>query len=267
MLHLGVRVVRRTGEHKDRHQARPRVILTTPESFDSALCRGKLSEPDGHTLAQVSAVVFDEIHLVHGNARGEQLRWLLERLRRLRSQAMRRGWSRSDGLQVIALSATVPDPEAVITRYMPGGAIVSAAGSRAIECVVPPSEYGHRSGTCCLCIWRIRRTHGRSSSSRTRVARSMNWPRSFDRPWKELGISVRAHHGSLAQGVREEAEECLRRDERSVVVRDVDARDWHRHRRHRPDRSGWSGPRRSCVAPAYRAWQPPSQCYASNAVR
>src|SRR5205823_6804612 len=79
---LGLRLVRRTGDHKDSLAPAPHVLLTTPESFDSLLCRGRDGER-GHVLASVVAVVLDEIHLLLGSPRGEQARWLVERLRRL----------------------------------------------------------------------------------------------------------------------------------------------------------------------------------------
>ena len=62
---LQVRVVRRTGDHHDTIPVGPSVIITTPESFDSLLCRGKTGSgvDAGHVLANVTAVVLDEIHL------------------------------------------------------------------------------------------------------------------------------------------------------------------------------------------------------------
>src|SRR5262249_37777789 len=102
-----LRAVRRTGDHHDALSGWQQVVLTTPESFDSLLCRGRL-QPNGHALAHVVAVVLDEVHLLHGSSRGEQVRWLLERLRRLRRQAKAEGWSATEDFQVVALSATIP---------------------------------------------------------------------------------------------------------------------------------------------------------------
>src|SRR5437763_1751782 len=113
-------------------------LLTTPESFDSLLCRGRQRRPDGHALAGVVAVVLDEIHLLHGGPRGEQVRWLLERLRRLRGQARAAGWTGDDRVQIVALSATVPDATAVRDAYLLDGTIVAVPGSRAIETVGAP---------------------------------------------------------------------------------------------------------------------------------
>jgi hypothetical protein len=56
----------------------PQLLLTTPESFDSLLA----NRP--RMLKDVTAVVLDEIHLLDNTARGDQVRILLNRLRRLR---------------------------------------------------------------------------------------------------------------------------------------------------------------------------------------
>ena len=41
LLQLGLTVGRRTGDHKSGLAVPPHVLLTTPESFDSLLCRGR----------------------------------------------------------------------------------------------------------------------------------------------------------------------------------------------------------------------------------
>ena len=107
---LGLILRRRTGDHRERVEDIPHIVLTTPESFDSLLCRGRNSAY-GHSLGFVSAVVLDEIHLLHGTARGEQLRWLMARLARVRTQMVESGLTRRADVQLVALSATIPDPE------------------------------------------------------------------------------------------------------------------------------------------------------------
>src|SRR5690606_26195628 len=65
---------RYTGEHKERVDgALPEVVVTTPEALDSLLARrAKL-------LSGVRTVVLDEIHVLDGSGRGDQLRVLLQR--------------------------------------------------------------------------------------------------------------------------------------------------------------------------------------------
>lgn len=115
--HLGLSCGRRTGEYR---QTDVHVLLTTPESFDSMLVRGWLRDSRkkviGHLLENVRVAILDEIHLLHGTVRGEQLVWLLVRLRRILSSKI--GGQASESLQVCALSATVPDPLKIREKYL-----------------------------------------------------------------------------------------------------------------------------------------------------
>ena len=130
---LGLTIKRRTGDHRDPLVEPPNLLLTTPESFDSLLCRGR-SRALRHVLGYVNAVVLDEVHLIFGTARGEQTRWLLHRLRRLREQMVTDAVIRTADLQVVALSATVPDIDALVDTYLgPHRAVVSVEGTRPIE--------------------------------------------------------------------------------------------------------------------------------------
>lgn len=213
---LGLRAVRRTGDHKDPIGVLPHVLITTPESFDSLLCRGRRKDELGHALAHVAAVVLDEIHLLHASARGEQIRWLLERLRRLRAYGVSEGWSRSDHVQVVGLSATVPKPESVVEAYLPSGMLIRVNGAREIETIdvnalspaiehMLPRYLEERIEPEKLLVF---------SNARKRVdvlAVAM-------RPiLEQLGYCVRAHHGSLALQEREATESAIKK-ERKIVV-------------------------------------------------
>ena len=83
---LAVRMQVKTGDEPRINSARPpQLLITTPESFDSLLA--------GHAriAKDVRAVILDEIHLLDNTARGDQLRVLLNRLRRIRRYALERG--------------------------------------------------------------------------------------------------------------------------------------------------------------------------------
>lgn len=82
----------------------PQVVVTTPESLDSLLSRNPAY------LKDVDGLFLDELHLLHGTARGDQLRVLIQRLYSYRPE-----------LQVCAASATVPEAQALATLYFPGG--------------------------------------------------------------------------------------------------------------------------------------------------
>jgi ATP-dependent Lhr-like helicase len=213
---LGLRVVRRTGDHKDSIDAVPHVLLTTPESFDSLLCRGRRKDDLGHTVAHVTAVVLDEIHLLHGTARGEQVRWLLSRLRRLRSQAEKEGWTRGSGVQTVALSATVSAPEAVAAAYLRSGVVLHVPGGREIETVQPPCERPNLEVAL--------QAYLAHASEPEKVLVFCNGRRRVDDlttemrpPLAELGYEVAAHHGSLSQREREASEQAVKTRDRIVV--------------------------------------------------
>ncbi len=207
-LHL--RVERRTGDHRAELTTLPHVLLTTPESLDSILCRHR--RPEGrHALDNVVAVVLDEIHLLHGTARGEQVRWLLKRLRRLLAQAGTRP------PQVVALSATVPDPEAVRAAFLPGGAIITVSGGREIEAVAPASASAYVEDAL-LPYLAGRRDKEKTllfCNSRRRVDTVTAALRT---PLAARGYTVWAHHGSLDRRVRERAETEAKEGTGLVIV-------------------------------------------------
>ena len=139
---LGLDSGRQTGDRRDKAR-RPFVLITTPESFDSMLVRDGVFEDGrfaGHLLAGVRAVFIDEAHLFDGTARGDQLCWLLERLRRIRRLVPGADDSR---LQVCAASATVPEPEALATRLLgPESVVVQVSGRRDVDVFGPSGAPG-----------------------------------------------------------------------------------------------------------------------------
>jgi ATP-dependent Lhr-like helicase len=214
---LSLRLDRRTGEHRPQAGYYSNVLLTTPESFDSMLCRGRASNPDGHLLAPVSAVVLDEIHLLDGTARGEQVRWLLERLRRLRLQAKRAKWTISDQVQVVALSATIPNPDDVADRFSVNGVQIAVPGGRAIETVAVPDGAADVETALTSYLASVLQPEKALvfANSRTRVDSLTAFLR---RALEPLGYAVHAHHGSLSQSERETTEQAVKSRTRIVVV-------------------------------------------------
>ncbi|MEW6126464.1 MAG: DEAD/DEAH box helicase [Acidobacteriota bacterium] len=125
---LAITMAIKTGDEPALDARRPpNLLLTTPESLDSLLAnRPRL-------LKDTRAVILDEIHLYDNTARGDGLRVLLNRLRRLRRYAHGRGDSPTDNLQFCALSATVGNPQAVAARYFADPLVIQAAGQRPLD--------------------------------------------------------------------------------------------------------------------------------------
>src|SRR5207253_238594 len=71
----GVNLGRKTSDHAMADQPREHLLITTPESIESLLTFNR-----GH-LINLRAVLIDEIHLLDGTPRGDQLRSILGRLR------------------------------------------------------------------------------------------------------------------------------------------------------------------------------------------
>jgi len=214
---LGLPIARRTGDYRPSGDHPPAILITTPESLDSMLCRNRTS--DGrHYLAWVTAVVLDEIHIVQNSPRGEQIRWLMARLRRLRRFARRKGWCETDRVQATALSATLSDPNEVCRRFLgPDAQPVTCGGHREIveEPPSPPISPTEEALPNYL----------RSTGTREKVLVFCNSRRRVDelsvdlrKRVKDLGYEVEAHHGSLEKRVREHAEKVLQEASAAILV-------------------------------------------------
>ncbi|RAL22939.1 hypothetical protein DL240_08590 [Lujinxingia litoralis] len=106
-----LRAAVRTGDHSlDITRNAPPVVITTPESLDSMLSRWPAA------LRSVEALLLDEIHLLDGSARGDQLRVLLHRLERICHTRPQR----------CAASATLPHAATLAGRYLTDADLILA---------------------------------------------------------------------------------------------------------------------------------------------
>ncbi len=130
---LAVSVAVKTGDEPALNWSRPpEFLITTPESLDSLLA----NRP--RMLLDVRAAVLDELHLYDDTARGDQLRILLNRLRRIRTYARSRGDAATDEVQFCALSATMNDPASVAARYFINPVSIQIEGQRALDAELLP---------------------------------------------------------------------------------------------------------------------------------
>lgn len=190
---LGQRLLIRTGDRPVALKAGDRadVLVTTPESLDSLLCRWP--QGFGGTLA----VVVDEAHLLDHTVRGDQMGVLVRRLLK---------WHVAKGHrpQMVALSATIADPEGLGRRLFGGEvAVVRAGRARPMEIRfaknVPAAlrEARARDLTKVLVFCNSRRE---VEITAARVREECPWP-----PQR-----VAVHHGSLSRREREEVERAFR---------------------------------------------------------
>lgn len=246
---LGLTWGLQTSDRRDKN-GHPFLLITTPESFDSMLVRdgrrhgGRIVD---HLLAGVAAVYIDEAHLFDGTARGDQLCWLLARLRRLGKLDVETA-ATPITLQACAGSATVSDPEELARRLLGPGAIsIRVTGTREIDVfgdspspgwtvldpsaavtsvrdqvhIVPTRSF---AGSTELRLWqamsrlddtyRIRKVLVFVPSRRICDTLSAHLAETLP---KRRDLRVLAHHGSLSRSRREDAERSFG-DARDAVL-------------------------------------------------
>lgn len=118
-------ICRYTGDHHDFKEPQGAfALIATPEALDSL----QLRHPQ--KLEYIRAIVVDEVHFIHGKARGEQLRYVINRVRSKSKSPQ----NPKDIFQVVAMSATLNDMESV-GRLWAGNQVkyVTAEDPREIE--------------------------------------------------------------------------------------------------------------------------------------
>jgi ATP-dependent Lhr-like helicase len=192
---LGLKVALRSGDAKELDRSNPQdVLVTTPESLDSFVSL----MPD--LLKDVRAIILDELHMVDGSYRGDQLRLVLRRI----------GLGSENEISCYAASATVSDPDALAARYMKGARTVRSPGGRGIDYRILPSldqalrcfrEKGCKKGLV-FC----------NTPQEAEGLANGELRRHFPH------YSIKVHHGKLLASKRLEAERALRQDDRVVCA-------------------------------------------------
>jgi ATP-dependent Lhr-like helicase len=113
-------------------QSPAQILITTPESVDSLLAA------HAQLFANLRAIIIDELHLFDGTPRGDQLRMLIRRVRQIRTHAAVQGDAPDDYLHMVALSATLTDPQRVAARYMDEVQVIQDATRRALDIELLP---------------------------------------------------------------------------------------------------------------------------------
>jgi ATP-dependent Lhr-like helicase len=182
----------------------PTVLITTPESTDSLLTRAP------RLLAELQAIVLDEIHLLDGGPRGDQLRCLLRRIEHIRSYHQQRNDLPATPLQRIALSATIPDPEGIAARYLSGDGgetqIIAVPGRRELDADIWPMR-GLDDLTTALAIHATGESAARKfllfCNSRSEVEQTA----AFLRANLPFESAIFTHYSNLDTALRQEVED------------------------------------------------------------
>lgn len=104
----------------------PTLLITTPESLDSLLCRCP------EVFIDLRAVVIDELHIFDETPRGDQIKVLLNRLRIIQAYARQGVSATVSDMQYVALSATLSNPQ-IAARYFPDPLVIEVDGQRQLN--------------------------------------------------------------------------------------------------------------------------------------
>ncbi|MHA1195952.1 MAG: DEAD/DEAH box helicase [Promethearchaeota archaeon] len=185
---LNVSLSVKTGDRPLFNPKKPtQFLITTPESLDSLICRNP------KTLKNIRAVVLDEIHLLEGTYRGDQLRILLRRLKEISNH----------NFNIYILSATISNSSELGKRYTENFEIIKLKQKREIYYSLINSiddllKFIRKEKIKKILVF---------CNSRKKVEELAN-------KWKELKLpfEVFAHHGSLSRTYRESTEKFIKRN-------------------------------------------------------
>lgn len=169
--------------------APPDLLITTPESLDSFEARRPAA------LRNVIAVILDEVQLVRGTARGDQLRCLLSRLDRIAREPPQR----------CAATATVVDAATLMKEYLGVDALcVQAAGAtglqRSIQAHLAPAGVLEQAAAAVTGLFV--EAPGRKLLVFANTRGEVETLAAMLGSVPTLASRVYAHHGSLARGER-----------------------------------------------------------------
>jgi ATP-dependent Lhr-like helicase len=172
----------------------PNLLITTPESLDSLICR------HSQIFSTLKTVILDEIHLLDNTYRGDQLRLLLWRLQKLANEG---------DLSIHLLSATLAYPHQVAKRYVKNFEVIEIKGQRVID-------YHLFSSLSAVFEW-VRRERWKKVLCFCNLRDSVeSVAHELAELWHPYPVVV--HHGSLHRREREEAEKVMKDSNVAVCV-------------------------------------------------
>ena len=195
LMDIGITTALKHGDRKFLSRSKlPNLLITTPESLDSLICRRS------RIFNGLKSLIIDEIHILDNTYRGDQLRFLIERLRRLKEK---------EEFNIHLLSATLYNPLGIGKRYTTDPEIISASGKREINYSLVDSFEG---------VSKISRENKWRkllifSNLRENVETIASKIKKIWHPYP-----VVAHHGSLSSGLRKEAEKVMKESRVAVCV-------------------------------------------------
>ncbi len=202
--YLNLKLDRKTGDYPTINEKDlPFILLTTPESFDSMLCRHP------KIFTNLSGVILDELHLLNNTPRGDQLRILLTRLERLRNSM-----GKTNQLSYAALSATVDDLT-MANLYFPNPdniQVICVKQSREIEYTLLHGQDDYIPKLINYFIQKDFRKILWFFNARSLAEGFLQTLKQ-----KKCPYPVWVHHSSLARKEREQIEHLMTRESRGIL--------------------------------------------------
>ncbi len=183
----------------------PDLLITTPESLDSLEARRPAA------LREVIAVILDEVQLVRGTARGDQLRCLLSRIDHIAKIPPQR----------CAATATVVNPEKLMREFLGSDALCIQAScvtgaQRAIDARLAPAT--HLEQAAAVITGLFDEEPGRKLLVFANTRGEVESLAAILGAVSALSSRVYAHHGSLARGERLRVEQQFKGAPTGVCV-------------------------------------------------
>ncbi len=201
---LGLSIDRKTGDYPTIDEKKlPFILITTPESFDSMLCRHP------KIFANLSGVILDELHLLNNTPRGDQLRILLTRLER-----MRQSTGQTTKLHYAALSATVDDLT-MANRYFPEPSNISVICVRQNREINYQLISGHENFIPNLINHFIQNDYRKILWFFNARSLAEGFLQTLKQ--KQTAYPIWVHHSSLARKEREQIEYLMNTESRGIL--------------------------------------------------
>ena len=190
---LDLKICRKTGDHpyEFKEKEPSSILVSTPESFDSLLCRNPI------IFKYLKAVILDELHLLNNTIRGDQLIFLIHRLKGL--------YRNESHLQFCAMSATFAEDEQQALRYFQPVKVITDDNKKVINVMLfeykSADDWKQILSKIANLGFRKLIIFCNSRNEVEKIAREVNIV-----PFKNV---VWTHHGSLTKQEREIAESII----------------------------------------------------------
>jgi len=203
LARCGVGLAKKTGDTPQLPSDLPAVLITTPESLDSMLCRRP------RALRAVRGLFLDELHFLAETSRGDQLRSLLTRLDRVAADPPQRCGASATLLDAARLAALfLGEGAAVVTPDGPARRKLAITHVEAADFTAAAAAIAehHRSGAAPKLL-----AFANARNAVETLAATL-------RSEPDLQPHVFAHHGSLARPERLRVEAAIHTSPRALCV-------------------------------------------------